>query len=107
MALAWQGSTLPDQSLRFGPLALIAPLLPPPGRPALPGRPPAPCPQPPFSPGPVPTLPLAGRLCQPPALAHRPAWGQQTGADLLRDIPAQSLNRGRLGRALGAFFTQR
>ena len=34
-------------------------------------------------------------------------WVQNTGADLLWDIPADSLNDDRLGRALDAFFTQR
>src|SRR5262249_48120893 len=53
------------------------------------------------------SLLLAARLCQPTALVNIPSWAQATGADLLWDIPAQSLNDDRLGRALDAFFSQR
>src|SRR5262249_11541517 len=53
------------------------------------------------------SLLLAARLCQPTALINIPAWAERTGADLLWDIPAESLNDDRLGRALDAFFTQR
>src|SRR5262249_13234298 len=53
------------------------------------------------------SLLLAARLCQPTALINVPAWAERTGADLLWDIPATSLNDDRLGRALDAFFSQR
>src|SRR5262249_37632683 len=60
-----------------------------------------------FSHGQVLSLLLAARLCQPTALINVPAWAADTGADLLWDLPPQSLNDDRLGRALDAFFTQR
>jgi hypothetical protein len=60
-----------------------------------------------FAHGRVLSLLLAARLCQPTALINVPTWAADTGADLLWDIPAASLNDDRLGRALDAFFTQR
>jgi transposase len=107
MALAWQDAPVAHQTRAFGPLALIAPLLQrldivniiddhlPPD------------PQREFSHGRVLSLLLAARLCQPTALVNVATWAQDTGADLLWDIPDQSLNDDRLGRALDAFFTQR
>src|SRR5437588_794991 len=53
------------------------------------------------------SLLLAARLAQPTALVNVASWAERTGADLLWDIPAESLNDDRLGRALDAFFTQR
>src|SRR5437763_11828359 len=107
MADAWHGPTLADETLAFGPLALIAPLLQrldiPPHRVRL--LPPDP--HLPFSHRRILSLLLAARLCQPTALINVPAWAERTGADLLWDIPADRLNDDRLGRALDAFFTQR
>src|SRR5262249_42422356 len=99
MALAWQGPTLPDHTLRFGPLALLPPSPPRPALACILHRPLPPAPHPPFSHGRVLSLLLAARLCQPTALVNIPSWAQATGADLLWDIPAQSLNDDRLGRA--------
>ena len=107
MADAWHGPTRNDDTLAFGPLALIAPLL---QRldiaPIIDAHLP-PDPQLAFAHGRVLSLLLAARLCQPTALINIPAWAERTGADLLWDIPADSLNDDRLGRALDAFFTQR
>jgi transposase len=107
MADAWHGPTLTDQTLDFGPLALIAPLLQRLDISAIIDRHLPPDPQLAFSHGRVLSLLLAARLCQPTALINIPAWAERTGADLLWDIPADSLNDDRLGRALDAFFTQR
>jgi transposase len=60
-----------------------------------------------YSHGQILSLLLAGRLCDPTALVNVPAWAQESGADLLWDIPIEKLNDDRLGRALDAFFTQR
>jgi uncharacterized protein DUF4277 len=107
MALAWQDATVADQTRAFGPLALIAPLLQRLGiADIIDGHLP-PDPQLEFSHGRVLSLLLAARLCQPTALVNVPTWAEATAADLLWDIPAQSLNDDRLGRALDAFFTQR
>ena len=107
MALAWQDATVPDQTRAFGPLALIAPLLQRLGIANIIDAHLPPDPQLEFSHGRVLSLLLAARLCQPTALVNIPTWAEATGADLLWDIPADSLNDDRLGRALDAFFTQR
>lgn len=107
MADAWHGPTLTDETLAFGPLALIAPLLQRLDLTAIIDRHLPPDPQLVFSHGRVLSLLLAARLCQPTALINIPTWAADTGADLLWDLPADSLNDDRLGRALDAFFTQR
>jgi hypothetical protein len=107
MADAWHGPTLTDQTLDFGPLALIAPLLQQLDIAPIIDRHLPPDPQLAFAHGRILSLLLAARLCQPTALINIPSWAQRTGADLLWDIPADSLNDDRLGRALDAFFTQR
>jgi len=107
MADAWHGSTLTDQTLAFGPLAPIAPLLQRLDVAPISDRHLPPDPQLAFSHGRILSLLLAARLCQPTALINVPTWAERTGADLLWDIPAESLNDDRLGRALDAFFTQR
>jgi hypothetical protein len=107
MAIAWQGPTLCDETLAFGPLALIAPLLQRLDLATIIDRHLPPDPQLRYSHGRVLSLLLAARLSRPTALVNIPAWAQDTGADLLWDIPAACLNDDRLGRALDAFFTQR
>jgi Domain of unknown function (DUF4277) len=107
MADAWHGPTLSDETLAFGPLALIAPLLERLDIAPIIDRHLPPDPQLAFSHGRILSLLLAARLCQPTALINIPNWAQRTGADVLWDIPADSLNDDRLGRALDAFFTQR
>src|SRR5690348_7734464 len=107
MADVWHGPTLADETLGFGPLALIVPLLQRLDIGPIIDRHLPPDPQLAFSHGRVLGLLLAARLCQPTALINVPAWAQRTGADLLWDIPAESLNDDRLGRALDAFFRQR
>jgi transposase len=107
MADAWHGPTLADHTLDFGPLALIAPLLQRLDIAGIIDRHLPPDPQLAFSHGRVLSLLLAARLCQPTALVNIGAWAERTGADLLWDIPADSLNDDRLGRSLDAFFGQR
>jgi transposase len=107
MAQAWHGPTLNDDTLNFGPLALIAPLLQRLDIATIIDRHLPPDPQLAFSHGRVLSLLLAARLCQPTALINVPSWAEDTGADHLWDIPADSLNDDRLGRALDAFFSQR
>src|SRR5262245_60207193 len=107
MAGVWHGPTLSAGTLPFGPLALIAPLLHRLDIADIIDAHLPPDPQLAFSHGRVLSLLLAARLCQPTALINIPAWAERTGADLLWDIPAESLNDDRLGRALDAFFTQR
>ncbi len=107
MALAWRDVTVADQTRAFGPLALIAPLLQRLAVASIIDQHLPPDPQLEFSHGRVLSLLLAARLCQPTALVNVPTWAEGTGADLLWDIPSESLNDDRLGRALDAFFRQR
>jgi transposase len=107
MADTWHGPTLNDDTLNFGPLALIAPLLQRLDIASIIDQHLPPDPQLAYSHGRILSLFLAARLCQPTALINVPAWAERTGADILWDIPAESLNDDRLGRALDAFFTQR
>ena len=92
MARAWHGPTLSDDTINFGPLALIAPLLQRLDIAAIIDRHLPPDPQLAFSHGHVLSLLLAARLCQPTALINVPAWAEDTGADLLWYLPAASLN---------------
>jgi transposase len=107
MALAWQEATVAEQTRTFGALALVAPLLQRLGLADIIDAHLPPDPQLRFSHGRVLSLLLAARLCQPTALVNVANWAESTGADLLWDIPADSLNDDRLGRALDALFTQR
>ena len=107
MALAWQDAPAADATRAFGPLALIAPLLQRLDIAAIIDRHLPPDPQLHFSHGRVLSLLLAARLCQPTALVNVATWAAASGADLLWDMPASSLNDDRLGRALDAFFTRR
>ena len=66
MAQAWHGPTVPDVTLHFGPLALIAPLLRRLDIAAIIDRHLPPDPQLAFSHGRVLSLLLAARLCNPP-----------------------------------------
>jgi hypothetical protein len=107
MALTWHGSALADEVVPLGPLALVRPLLDQLDVAALIDRHLPADPQQEFSHGRVLSLLLAARLCRPTALVNVAAWAEQTGADLLWDVPADKLNDDRLGRALDAFFDQR
>jgi len=107
MADAWLGPTCQEQTLAFGPLALVVPML---QRLGVADRIDAhlpPDPQLRHSHGRVLSLLLAARLCQPTALVNISTWAEHSGADLLWNIPAEDLNDDRLGRALDAFFEQR
>jgi Domain of unknown function (DUF4277) len=107
MAQAWYGPTLTDDTRPLGPPALIAPPLQRLDIAAIVDRHLPPDPQRAFSHGRALSLLLAARLRQPTALINVPARAADTGAGLLWDIPAESLNDDRLGRALDAFSTQR
>src|SRR6202051_1688994 len=107
MADTWLVPPLTDETLPFGPLALIAPLLQRLDLAAIIDRHLPPDPQLAFSHGRILSLLLAARLCQPTALITVPSWAERPGAALLWAIPAGRLNDDRLGRALDALFTQR
>jgi hypothetical protein len=107
MRIAWSGSVVDHTSCNLGPLAVMAPLLEQMDLAAIIDRHLPADPQLEYAYGPVLRLLLAARLCQPLALVNVAAWAEESGAELLWDIPADKLNDDRLGRALDAFFRQR
>jgi transposase len=107
MCFTWHGAARTDEVVNLGPLALLVPLLERLQLAQIIDQHLPPDPQREFSHGQVLTLLLAARLCHPTALVNIPDWADQTGADILWDIPSDKLNDDRLGRALDAFFTQR
>lgn len=50
---------------------------------------------------------IAARMFGPLGLSNVAKWAEESGAELLWNIPAEKLNDDRLGKALDAFFTQR
>jgi transposase len=50
---------------------------------------------------------IAARMFSPLGLINVGKWANDSGAELLWNIPAEKLNDDRLGKALDAFFTQR
>ena len=105
--LTWYGNQSDVESASFGALAVIEPMiqkinlaeiinqhLPTDG-------------QAEFDYGSILSMLVAARLYSPVALSNVATWAQQSGAELLWDIPADKLNDDRLGRSLDAFFTQR
>jgi hypothetical protein len=107
MCFTWHGAARPDEVVNTGPLALLLPLLDRLQVADIIDRHLPPDPQLEFSHGQVLSLLLAARLSRPTALVNVPDWADQTGADILWDIPADKLNDDRLGRSLDAFFGQR
>lgn len=96
-----------DGGYNLGPLALVVPLLEQVQvRQIIDQHLPV-DPQAEFSHGQVLSLLLAARLYRPTALCNVASWAQQSGADLLWQIPCDKMNDDRLGRSLDAFFTQR
>jgi hypothetical protein len=107
MSIAWQDATRHEETLAFGPLTLVVPMLQQLGIADIINAHLPPDPQLRHAHGDVLSLLLAARLCQPTALVNISTWAEDTGADLLWQIPAADLNDDRLGRALDAFFDQR
>ncbi len=107
MRLTWYGNQSATQGRNFGPLAVIFPLI---ERMTL-------CeiinqhipadPQAEFDHGTVLSLLVAARLSSPIALMNVAQWANDSGADILWNMPIDKINDDRLGRSLDAFFTQR
>jgi transposase len=64
-------------------------------------------PQAEFNYGKVLSVLIAARMFSPLGLVNVAKWAQDSGAELLWNIPADKLNDDRLGKALDALFTQR
>jgi transposase len=107
VCFTWHGAARTEEVVNAGPLALLVPLLERLQIAEIIDRHLPPDPQLEYSHGQVLSLLLAARLARPTALVNVAEWADQTGADILWDIPADKLNDDRLGRALDALFTQR
>jgi transposase len=107
MTLCWHGTAQSDEVAQLGPLALVQPMLDKLDLTGIIDRHLPPDPQLEFSHGNVLSLLIAARVCEPTALSQIATWAEQTGADILWNMPADKLNDDRLGRALDAFFQQR
>jgi transposase len=64
-------------------------------------------PQAEFSHGTVLSLLVAARLYRPVALVNVGRWAEESGADILWDMPVEKITDDRLGKSLDRFFTQR
>lgn len=95
------------ESVGFGSLALIAPLLKRMGIEEIIDQHLPADPQAEYGNGALLSLLVAARLYSPIALSNVSKWAADSGADILWDIPAEKLNDDRLGRALDRFFNQR
>jgi len=107
MALTWYGDQSSAESCSFGALAVIWPLLERMGvaeviRQHLPADP-----QAEYDHGAILSLLVAARLYSPVALVNVARWADESGADILWDMPVEKITDDRLGKSLDAFFTQR
>ena len=107
MALTWYGDQSSAESCNFGALAVIWPLLERMGVTEIINQHLPTDPQAEYDHGTVLSLLVAARLYRPVALVNVARWADESGADLLWDIPVEKITDDRLGKSLDAFFTQR
>ena len=106
-AFTWYGNQTETEACRYGPLGVIFPLIERMNvRQIINQHCPADA-QAEYDYGTTLSLLMAARLYSPLALSNVAEWAQESGADILWDIPPEKLNDDRLGRALDAFFEQR
>ncbi len=107
MCFNWFGSSTSAERINFGSLAVIAPIFERMDLAGILDRHLPKDPQAEFSAGSILSLLAAARLADPVALVNVADWAQQSGADLVWQIPPEKLNDDRLGRALDDFYYQR
>lgn len=107
MAFTWYGNQSTAEARRFGALAVIFPLLERMNVLSIINQHLPADPQAEFDYGTTLSLLMAARLYSPLALSNVAQWAEESGADILWNIPPEKLNDDRLARALDAFFTQR
>jgi len=107
MKLRWLENTKAAQGCNIGNLALTVPLLQRAGVAGIIDRHLQPDPRCKESPGKVLTLLIAARLHHPTPISRIKEWAVETGADIMFDIDADTLNDDRIGRALDALFEHR
>ena len=107
MSFTWYGNQHESQTIRFGALAVIFPLLERMNVMQIINRHLPADPQLEFDYGSTLSLLMAARLYSPMALSNVAEWATDSGADILWNMPPEKINDDRLGRALDAFFEQR
>jgi transposase len=107
MSFAWYGNQSSVEGHNYGPLALLVPIIERMKLAEIVDRHLPADPQAEFSHGKVLSLLVAARLFNPVALSNVGQWADDSGADVLWDMPVAKLNDDRLGRTADAFFTQR
>lgn len=107
MAFTWYGEQLSAETCNFGALALIWPLLERMGVSEIIDQHLPADPQAEYQHGTVLSLLVAARLYSPVALVNVASWANESGADILWDIPVEKITDDRLAKSLDAFFTQR
>jgi hypothetical protein len=107
MAFTWYGNQSTAEACRFGALAVIVPLLERMNVMQIINQHLPADPQAEFDYGTTLSMLMAARLYSPMALSNVAQWVDESGADILWNMPPAKLNDDRLGRALDAFFTQR
>jgi transposase len=107
MAFTWYGDQSSAESCNFGALAVIWPLLERMGVVEIINQHLPADPQAEFGHGTVLSLLVAARLYSPVALINVAGWAEESGADILWDLPVEKITDDRLGKSLDRFFTQR
>lgn len=107
MSFTWYGPRSSVEGRNYGPLALIVPIIERMKLAEIVDRHLPADPQAEFSHGTILSLLVAARLYNPLALMNVGQWAEDSGADVLWNMPLAKINDDRLGRSLDAFFTQR
>lgn len=107
MSFAWYENQSRVEGHNYGPLALIVPIIERMKLVEIVDRHLPVDPQAEFTHGTVLSLLVAARLFNPVALSNVDQWADDSGADVLWNMPSAKINDDRLGRSLDAFFTQR
>ncbi len=107
MAFTWYGDQSSAESCKFGALAVIWPLLERMGVAEIINQHLPADPQAEHDHGTVLSLLAAARLYSPVALVNVARWADESGADILWNIPVEKITDDRLAKSLDAFFTQR
>jgi transposase len=107
MGFTWYGDQSSAESCNFGALAVVWPLLERMGVVEIINQHLPADPQAEYNHGTVLSLLVAARLYSPVALVNVAHWADESGADILWDIPVEKITDDRLGKSLDAFFTQR
>lgn len=104
MASAWHGDQSSAESCNFGALAVIWPLLERMGVVEIINRHLPADPQAEYDHGTVLSLLAAARLYSPVALVNVAQWADESGADILWNLPVEKITDDRLGKSLDALL---